>query len=54
MDDNKIKVCVICKEEFAGWGNNPSPIKEEGECCDKCDNEKVIPARIEGINGRKI
>ena len=52
MDDNdKIKVCVICNEEFAGWGNNPQPIKEEGECCDKCDNEKVIPARIEGLNG---
>lgn len=31
MDDNVIKVCVICKEEFTGWGNNPSPIKDEGE-----------------------
>lgn len=48
MDNDKIKVCVICKEEFTGWGNNPAPIKDEGECCDTCDNEKVIPARIEG------
>ena len=51
MDDNEIKVCVICKEEFTGWGNNPQPIKEEGECCDTCDNEKVIPARMEGLIG---
>jgi|TARA_R100000482_G_scaffold91759_1_gene37816 hypothetical protein len=50
-DDNKIKICVICKEEFTGWGNNPAPIKEEGECCDTCDNEKVIPARMEGLIG---
>ena len=51
MDDDVIKICVICKEEFTGWGNNPAPIKDEGECCDTCDNEKVIPARIEGMNG---
>tara|TARA_R100000388_G_scaffold91212_1_gene73117 strand:+ start:786 stop:947 length:162 start_codon:yes stop_codon:yes gene_type:complete len=50
-DDNKIKICVICKEEFTGWGNNPAPIKDEGECCDTCDNEKVIPARMEGLIG---
>ena len=51
MDNDEIKVCVICKEEFTGWGNNPSPIKDEGECCDTCDNEKVIPARIENVIG---
>ena len=45
------KTCVICEKEFTGWGNNPEPIKNKGECCDKCDNEKVIPARLEQLNG---
>ena len=46
------KTCVICNEKFTGWGNNPSPIKDEGECCNKCDNEKVIPARVEKMYGK--
>ena len=49
MTDDIEKTCVICNETFKGWGNNPSPIKDEGECCDKCDNEKVIPARMENM-----
>lgn len=39
------QVCCICGEEFTGFGNNPWPIKEDGQCCDKC-NEQVIIARI--------
>jgi len=49
MTDDIEKTCVICNEKFTGWGNNPSPIKDKGECCDNCDMEKVIPARIQGI-----
>ena len=51
MTDDIEKTCVICNETFKGWGNNPSPIKDEGECCSKCDNEKVIPARMENMYG---
>ena len=43
---NKIKVCCICGEFFAGWGNNRLPVKEEGECCDICNSMFVVPARI--------
>ena len=39
-------ICVICGKEFEGWGNNPYPVKEEGRCCDECNETKVIPARI--------
>lgn len=42
---NKIK-CVICKKDFVGWGNNPSPVKNNGECCDDCNLNKVVPARM--------
>lgn len=41
-------VCCICGKKFTGWGNNPYPVvKTEGaRCCDECNDEKVIPARI--------
>lgn len=38
--------CVLCKEFTRGWGNNPSPLSSEGMCCDKCNIDKVVPARI--------
>ena len=37
--------CVICGKNFDGYGNNAEPV-EHGICCDKCNKEKVIPARI--------
>lgn len=40
------KVCCICGKEFTGWGNNPWPIKQSGECCNECNMDKVVPARI--------
>ena len=39
--------CCICGEPIEGHGNNPFPVKAEGDCCDKCNAEVVIPARIE-------
>ena len=43
---NKDKICVICRKKYEGYGNNPVPYKREGKCCDKCNLEHVIPARI--------
>lgn len=40
------KVCCICKKDFKGYGCNPNPIKDKGQCCDDCDNNVVTPARI--------
>jgi len=44
------KRCCICGDEIDGWGNNPYPVVEDdgwdNVCCDKCNEEKVIPARI--------
>ena len=39
------KTCIICGEEYEGYGNNALPIKE-GRCCDNCNVKKVIPIRI--------
>ena len=38
--------CCICGQTYFGYGNNPWPLKEEGECCDKCNWFRVIPARL--------
>ena len=47
LDNN----CCICnkkmdKTEF----NNPSPYKDNGICCNKCNCKYVIPSRIKNIN----
>lgn len=39
-------VCCICGKTIEGYGNNPYPVKEEGECCSECNAKHVIPARI--------
>jgi hypothetical protein len=42
-------VCSICKTEIGGeYDNNPWPYPGKS-CCDRCNNEKVIPARMEAI-----
>ena len=42
-----MKCCICGKEIMEKYGNNPWPVKEEGECCDDCNIKYVIPARIE-------
>ena len=41
--------CCLCGGEFEGYGNDPAPLKESGECCDRCNAEKVIPARFDAV-----
>lgn len=38
--------CVICNKKKTEYGNNPSPIKHKGLCCDVCNMESVIPERL--------
>lgn len=47
-----IEKCSICGEEYYGWGNNAFPVTE-GRCCDKCNDEFVIPVRIEQMSIEK-
>ena len=49
MSEEKNNMCVLCGKTFSGYGNNPLPVKDFGSCCDKCNQEKVIPARLEGM-----
>ena len=41
--------CCLCGGEFEGYGNDPAPLKESGECCDRCNAEKVIPTRLDAV-----
>lgn len=34
-----------CKRRLNGWGNNAAPL-HAGMCCDHCNAERVIPARL--------
>tara|TARA_R110000803_G_scaffold12755_2_gene36390 strand:- start:664 stop:1446 length:783 start_codon:yes stop_codon:yes gene_type:complete len=44
--------CCLCKGMMSNnWGNNPAPLRKRGKCCDKCNAEKVVPARMRNIDG---
>lgn len=50
MPDIKVNKCILCKEEFYGFGHNPQPLGE-GRCCSACNDNLVIPVRIERAFG---
>ena len=49
----EIYQCCICGKLFRGYGNNPIPVKPNGKCCDSCNVNFVIPARITGLANKK-
>lgn len=52
---NQEHVCCICGVKFTGWGNNPYPVvtDENARCCDICNNNVVLSARLSQMFGRK-
>jgi hypothetical protein len=42
--------CCFCRETFRGYGNNPSPVLEEGTACDACNDCISITARIQTMS----
>jgi hypothetical protein len=43
---SETKFCSICRVAYTGWGNNAWPIND-GRCCDRCNQDQVIPARLD-------
>ena len=44
--EKKKRFCCICGIELgANEHNDPKPVRNEGECCDYCLYETVIPTR---------
>lgn len=50
--ENETKKCVICGKTYTGWGNDAWPVAD-GYCCDQCNMDKVIPARLAQMYGTK-
>ena len=50
--EKKEIICCLCGKPCENeYGNNPEPLaKYPARCCDKCNYEKVVPARIKEIN----
>lgn len=44
-DEGECIQCGLCSKSYVGFGNNPYPFKTP-RCCDTCNREKVIPARM--------
>lgn len=42
-------ICVFCNDKFFDFGNNPSPIKCKGRCCNQCNWSVIIKKRLEMI-----
>lgn len=45
-------VCCFCGKFIPGYGNNPWPENKQSgaQCCDECNLDIVIPARLEEMN----
>ena len=51
---NTVNSCVLCSEDYKGFGHNPWPLnKGRGRCCDTC-NDYVLLARIARLNKEKL
>ena len=48
MGDVETHVCAICGKTYTGFGNDAWPVKD-GDCCDACNTEYVIPARLKNL-----
>lgn len=44
IGSTEVHICSICQKPYQGWGNNADPY--EGRCCDECNQQFVIPARM--------
>lgn len=45
MSETKKFRCCICGKEVAEHGNDPYPIKEDGQCCNRCNWTVVLKER---------
>ena len=41
-----IKKCPLCGKKYLGYGNSPRPLDIEGQVCDDCNENVIIPYRL--------
>lgn len=51
IPDNEPKKCCICGDPIIGYGNDPWPVNldNHAKCCDICNINTVLPARLKGM-----
>ena len=45
-----VPACCICGRPYTGEGNDPWPVRESGRCCERCNRNRVLPARLRFLN----
>lgn len=49
-EEGETGACCLCDGRYERWGNNPYPLcaetDMESRCCDECNSQKVIRARM--------
>jgi hypothetical protein len=54
MENLNITKCILCNNEFTGWGHNPYPLAQSHfKCCSVCNQIEVIPYRIYKLKTNK-
>lgn len=43
--EEKTERCCICGGVIEGYGYNPYPVREEGQCCRRCNYGVIVPER---------
>lgn len=49
----RTQICCLCDRPFVEYGNNATPLKN-GRCCNRCNDEHVIPERIRRMRAQPI
>lgn len=52
MDNKETGICCICGKLYTNYGNNALPLKD-GRCCNVCNLQYVVPARINNLQKGK-
>lgn len=51
--EKDVRRCCFCGKPLVGddrFGNNPEPLMDHGRCCNACNADLVIPARIAALH----
>lgn len=50
---SKKEKCCICGKGIKGYGDNPYPVRTEGQCCRYCNYTVVLSERIKLLKQEK-
>lgn len=48
-----MNACVFCENDCGPYGNNAMPLRDTNKCCNRCNYQLVIPARLFAFYNKK-